>query len=78
MMTNFNVHTIDTAPEPSRPHLEGAQKAFGFVPNLIGVLAESPAVAEAYLTLTRIFDKSSLSTTERQVFFAPVGSVALW
>ena len=67
MMTNFNVHTIDTAPEPSRPLLEGAQKAFGFVPNLIGVLAESPAVAEAYLTLTRIFDKSSLSTTERQV-----------
>jgi uncharacterized peroxidase-related enzyme len=66
-MTDFNVHTIDTAPDASRPLLEGAQKAFGFVPNLIGVLAESPAVAEAYLTLSQIFDKSSLTAVERQV-----------
>lgn len=67
MMTNFDVHTIDTAPDASRPLLQGAQKAFGFVPNLIGVLAESPAVAEAYLTLSQIFDKSSLTAVERQV-----------
>jgi uncharacterized peroxidase-related enzyme len=66
-MTNFNVHRIDTAPEQSRPLLEGAQKAFGFVPNLIGVLAESPAAAEAYLALGQIFDKSSLTAVERQV-----------
>ena len=51
MMTNFNVHTIDTAPDQSRPLLEGAKQAFGFVPNLIGVLAESPAAAEGYLAL---------------------------
>jgi len=67
MMTNFNVHTVDTAPDASRPLLEGTQQAFGFVPNLIGVLAESPATAEAYLTIGRIFDKSSLSAVERQV-----------
>ena len=67
MMTNFNVHTIDTAPDQSRPLLEGAQQAFGFVPNLIGVLAESPATAEAYLALGQIFDKSSLTAVERQV-----------
>ena len=67
MMTDFNVHTIDTAPEDSRPLLEQAQQAFGFVPNLIGVLAESPAVAEAYLALGQVFDKSSLTAVERQV-----------
>ncbi len=67
MMTNFNVHTIDTAPDQSRSLLEGAQQAFGFVPNLIGVLAESPAAAEAYLALGQIFDKSSLTAVERQV-----------
>lgn len=66
-MTDFTVHTTDTAPDQSVALLQGAQKAFGFVPNLIGVLAESPAVVEAYLTLSQIFDKSSLSPVERQV-----------
>ncbi len=66
-MTNFTVHTIETAPDQSVALLQGAEKAFGFVPNLIGVLAESPAVAEAYLTLSQIFDKSSLNPVERQV-----------
>ena len=66
-MPDFTVHTIDTAPKESVALLQGAQKAFGFVPNLIGVLAESPAVVEAYLALTRIFDKSSLTAVERQV-----------
>ena len=66
-MTNFTVHTIETAPDQSVALLHGAEKAFGFVPNLIGVLADSPAVAEAYLTLSQIFDKSSLNPVERQV-----------
>ncbi len=66
-MPQFKVHTVDTAPQQSVAFLQGAQQAFGFVPNLIGVLAESPAAVEAYLTLTKIFDKSSLSPVERQV-----------
>ena len=78
MMENFSVHTIDTAPDASRPLLEGAQKTFGFVPNLIGVLAESPAVAEAYLTLSQIFDKSSLNAVERQVAILAVSRYNEW
>ena len=66
-MADFTVHTIETAPEQSVALLQGAGKAFGFVPNLIGILAESPAAAEAYLTLGQIFDKSSLTPAERQV-----------
>ncbi len=66
-MQDFTVHTIDTTPKQSIALLQGAQKAFGFVPNLIGVLAESPATTEAYLTLSQIFDKSSLTPIERQV-----------
>ncbi len=66
-MTNFTVHTLETAPEHSIASLQRAEKDWGFVPNLIGVLAESPAAAEAYLALSQIFDKSSLSPTERQV-----------
>ena len=55
--------------------LQGEQQAFGFVPNLIGVLAESPAVVEAYLTLAKIFDKSSLSPVERQVAILSISRV---
>lgn len=65
-MSTFNVHNQESAPENSRPLLAGAQQAFGFVPNLIGTFAESPATLEAYLALGQIFDKSSFSATERQ------------
>ncbi len=68
MMTDFGVHTIKSAPEASRPILEKAQKTLGFVPNLYGIFAESPAMLEAYATLGGIFDRStSFSATERQV-----------
>lgn len=66
-MTHFDVHTQDSAPPAARPLLEGTRKAFGFVPNLIGILAEAPATAEAYLTLGKILEKTSFSPVEQQV-----------
>ncbi len=66
-MSEFKVHTIDTAPAESVPFLQNAQQSMGFVPNLIGVLAESPAAVEGYLTLMSIFEKSSLTPAEQQV-----------
>lgn len=66
-MTSFTLHTKETAPEKSVPVLDSAEKAFGFIPNLIGTLAESPAAVKAYLTLNGIFDESSFTPAERQV-----------
>ena len=66
-MSNFQIHTQESAPSGSQALLAGAEKAFGFVPNLLGVFAESPAVLEAYLSLSGLLDKSSFSPTERQV-----------
>ena len=43
-MTNFTTHTIDSAPEGSKPILQGALDGFGFVPNLLATMAEAPAV----------------------------------
>ncbi|TWU23276.1 Carboxymuconolactone decarboxylase family protein [Novipirellula galeiformis] len=65
-MTDFTVHTIETAGE-SKPLLEDSQKAYGFVPNLHAVMAESPALLEAYKTINEIFGKTKLSETERQI-----------
>lgn len=67
-MTDFNVHTIESAPDDSKPQLEDGKQTYGFVPNLHGVMAESPALLEAYRTVSAIFDnKTNLSTTERQI-----------
>lgn len=66
-MTSFITHTIDSAPKQAKPFLEGARNAFSFVPNLLGTMAEAPALLEGYMTLAGIFDKSSFSETERQI-----------
>lgn len=71
-MTTFPVHTLDSAPEASKNLLEQTQKNFGFIPNLIAVMATSPAITEAYLTVADIFAKSSLSPTEQQIVLLTV------
>lgn len=68
-MTKFTIHTPATAPEAARPTLEGATKAFGFLPNLHAILAEAPAALEGYGALWAIFEKSSFTPAERQVVY---------
>jgi AhpD family alkylhydroperoxidase len=43
-MTNFPVHTIDSAPERSKPALQQLQSAFGIIPNVAGAMATSPVL----------------------------------
>ena len=66
-MTDFTIHTVETAPEASRPRLEGAIAKVGFVPNLYATMATAPALLEGYQTLAGIFAKTNLSETEQQV-----------
>jgi uncharacterized peroxidase-related enzyme len=66
-MTRFTVHTIETAPAGSRSLLEGLHKAFGFVPNLYAVFAESPAALKGALAIGEAFSKSTLSPVEQQL-----------
>jgi len=66
-MTQFETHTIETASDEAKPLLQGAQAAFSFIPNLLGTMAEAPAMLEGYMALAGIFDKISLTETERQI-----------
>ena len=69
----FDLHTPKTAPEGSRFVLEGAQKKNGFVPNLLGVLAESPAALQAYSNLSSALQhNSAFSSAEQQVLFLAI------
>ena len=71
-MQSFTVHAEKTAPVGAKELLAGVGKALGFVPNLMGVLAEAPAALEAYLTLSRLFESSSFTSVERQVVLLAV------
>ncbi len=64
---NYKVHDIASAPEGAKPTLTAAQQAYGFLPNLLGVMAEAPALLKGYATLSKIFEESSFSPAERQV-----------
>lgn len=66
-MLNFTVHSVDKAPAESQDLLQGVQTAYGFVPNLAAVMAESPALLNAYLKLSDLFNQTSLTEFERQV-----------
>ncbi len=66
-MTEFNLHTEDSAPKNSKPLLTGAKKAYGFIPNLYAGQAEAPALLKGYLSLAETFNETALSETERQV-----------
>ena len=66
-MSRLTLHTVDTAPEASRPFVEKALANNGFLPNLIGVLANSPQALEMYMTVSGINAKTSLTLAEREV-----------
>jgi uncharacterized peroxidase-related enzyme len=66
-MTRLTLHTEASAPEGSRAFVARAIANNGFLPNLIGVLANSPQALETYLTVAQINAKGSLTLAEREV-----------
>ena len=65
-MSAFPIHTIESAPEAAKDALKAVQNANGFIPNLIGVLANAPTALETYRTVGAINGRNSL-TAEREV-----------
>lgn len=66
-MSEFRIHDQQSAPEGGREVLESVEKAYGFVPNMIAAMVESPQAAKAYTTLSGLFGESSLTTAEQQI-----------
>ena len=71
-MTNFTIHTQETAPAASKPLLDKSLKAIGFVPGLLGVLSEAPKALEAYEVLGTLFKDTSLTTIEQHVVWLTI------
>lgn len=66
-MLQFALHTEETAPADAVSTIEALRKAYGFLPNLIGTLANAPAAARGYAAVADAFESSSLSKVEQQV-----------
>lgn len=71
-INGFELLDSATAPAASAEILNGVQAAWGFVPNLHRVLAESPAALEAYAALWGIAEKTSFSAVERNVAYLSI------
>jgi uncharacterized peroxidase-related enzyme len=72
MINGFMLHEMASAPAASVEILNAVQKAWGFVPNLHRVLAESPAALEAYSTLWGIAEKTSFTAQERNIAYLAI------
>jgi alkylhydroperoxidase family enzyme len=66
-MQKFTVHTIETAPEKSKPTLCGMQEKFGFLPNIMGTMAENPVLLNGFAASFGSFHGGSLDECEKQV-----------
>jgi len=56
-----------SAPQASRPLIERVIANNGFLPHLVATLANAPVALEAYLTVSEINSRASLSLVEREV-----------
>src|ERR1700737_895248 len=66
-MLNYQIHSIETAPDKSKPLLELFPPAVGFVPNLSGAIANSPVLANSLLGLFQNVHGGSFTEAEVQV-----------
>ncbi len=71
-MSDFQIHDLKSAPEGSRPLLEKSVAAYRMIPNLHGVMAESPALLEAYQTLHGLAQKTSFDKSELTVVWQSI------
>jgi AhpD family alkylhydroperoxidase len=66
-MSIYEVHTVDTAPEGSKPLLRNLTGAIGMIPNLAAAMSESPELLKGFLTVREIFYGGTFTPGEVQV-----------
>lgn len=66
-MARLTIHSLQTAPQAAKERVLTALNANGFLPNLIGVLANAPAALAVYQEVGKINNDTSLSAAEREV-----------
>jgi uncharacterized peroxidase-related enzyme len=63
----IELHDHETAPEGAKTTLAAVDRALGFTPNLLRVLANSPSTLNGFAALLDAHDSGTLSPVERQI-----------
>lgn len=66
-MSEYQVHTIESAPEGSKASLQGLRKGIGMIPNLAAAMSESPELLRGFLSIREIFYGGTFTPGEIQV-----------
>jgi alkylhydroperoxidase family enzyme len=66
-MTNYPVHTLESAPEGSQPAMRQLEAAFGMIPNLIGQMATSPVLIDSLVGLFGQVHHGSFTEAQVQI-----------
>ena len=74
MTNSFTIHTIESAPDASKPLLEKSLANFGMIPNFHAVIAEAPAALEAYMKLHELFMQTSFTSTEQHIVWMTINT----
>jgi AhpD family alkylhydroperoxidase len=74
-MPRIPVHTVDSAPEPSRDGLKALEAKFGKVLNIHGEMAHSPAVLQSYLAIQEVIaDQGTFDARTREAIALAVAN----
>lgn len=71
-MSTFTFHTLESAPEESKPLLQKSIQGFGMIPGLHSVMAESPGLLEGYQLLHKLFQDTSFDAEELTVVWQTI------
>lgn len=66
-MSNYPVHTLQSAPEASRKSLEALQSSFGFLPNIAATMSTSPVLINTLVPMFGQVHGGSFSEPQIQV-----------
>jgi AhpD family alkylhydroperoxidase len=66
-MSDYPIHTKQTAPDASQEPLAGLEQTVGFIPNLAGTIAGSPAAIQGFLAMQASLRRAGLTPVEREV-----------
>jgi alkylhydroperoxidase family enzyme len=79
-MSTYRIHTIESAPEKSKPALQDLKNTFGFVPNVAGAMAASPVLISAFVPVFHKVHSGCFTEAEIQVVLLTnaVTNAATW
>ena len=66
-MQPFTLHTIASAPSQSQPTLRALEEKFGFLPNVMATMADSPVLLNGFVANFGSFHGGSFNEAEKQV-----------